>query len=242
MKTKVCSKCFVKKEVVEFKSKHNQCKCCVYEYQKEYYKQKRKENHEWVEKEKQRRKIYYEKNKDLELLRRKIYYENNKEKIKEYSVYWRTENKEYSKNYRKLNRDKINKQVKTYRELNKEKINLRNVAYNKKRLQTDELYKLCKTLRRRIRFEIKRKGYVKDTRTTDILGCTIEEVKTHLEQQFKKGMNWANHGDWHIDHIIPLSSAKDKVEILKLCHYTNLQPLWANENLQKGSKLNYAND
>ena len=50
-------------------------------------------------------------------------------------------------------------------------------------------------------------------------------------------MSWDNHGEWHIDHIIPLSSAKDEYEFFKLCHYTNLQPLWANENYKKGKKI-----
>jgi len=57
-----------------------------------------------------------------------------------------------------------------------------------------------------------------------------------LEHQFKEGMNWDNQGKWHIDHIIPLSSGNTEEEIIKLCHYTNLQPLWAIDNMKKGSK------
>jgi hypothetical protein len=82
-------------------------------------------------------------------------------------------------------------------------------------------------------------GYKKTTKTFSILGAEYEIVKLHLENQFKNGMTWENHGEWHIDHIIPMSSAKNEDELYKLNHYTNLQPLWAKENLQKGAKLNY---
>ena len=67
-------------------------------------------------------------------------------------------------------------------------------------------------------------------------GCSFEELKTHLEIQFKEGMCWENHGKWHIDHKIPLSWAKTEEELKQLCKYTNLQPLWAEDNL---SKKNY---
>jgi hypothetical protein len=72
-----------------------------------------------------------------------------------------------------------------------------------------------------------------------MIGCTPQFLKEHLEKQFKDGMNWENYGlyGWHIDHIIPLSSAEDEDGVYKLCHYTNLQPLWAKENLSKGSKI-----
>jgi hypothetical protein len=58
-----------------------------------------------------------------------------------------------------------------------------------------------------------------------------------MESLFKEGMTWDNHGEWHIDHIIPISSGKTEDEVVKLCHYTNLQPLWKTENLLKGDKL-----
>jgi hypothetical protein len=64
-----------------------------------------------------------------------------------------------------------------------------------------------------------------------------EFLKKHLEIQFIEGMSWENQGKWHIDHKIPLSSAKTEEEVYKLCHYTNLQPLWAEDNLKKGSKI-----
>jgi hypothetical protein len=69
--------------------------------------------------------------------------------------------------------------------------------------------------------------------------CSLEELKSHLEKQFKQGMTWSNHSlkGWHVDHIIPLSSAKSIKELEKLSHYTNLQPLWAKEINAREIKL-----
>lgn len=76
-------------------------------------------------------------------------------------------------------------------------------------------------------------------KTFDIVGCSPNYLREHIEKQFLEGMNWENYGfyGWHIDHKIPLSSAKNEEEILKLFHYTNLQPLWAEENLRKNKKI-----
>jgi len=73
--------------------------------------------------------------------------------------------------------------------------------------------------------------------TEEILGCTWEFFRDYIEQQFTEGMTWDNYGDWHLDHIIPLSSAKTDKEVYRLNHYTNLQPLWAEENLKKSDKI-----
>ena len=71
----------------------------------------------------------------------------------------------------------------------------------------------------------------------DLLGCTWEELKKHMESQFTNGMSWDNRGEWHVDHIIPLSTGKTIDEVKRLCHYSNLQPLWAVDNLKKGAKI-----
>ena len=88
----------------------------------------------------------------------------------------------------------------------------------------------------RIRIFMKSKNITKKNKTFEIVGCTPEELKKHLENQFTDGMSWENHGliGWHIDHIIPLSSAKNEDDIIKLCHYMNLQPLWSLDNIKKG--------
>lgn len=96
---------------------------------------------------------------------------------------------------------------------------------------------LSRRVRRRINEAFKRRGYVINGRTTQIIGCQIKELKNHLESQFKDGMSWENKSDWHIDHVIPLSFAKDEKHLRWLCHYTNLQPLWAHDNLSKANKM-----
>lgn len=89
---------------------------------------------------------------------------------------------------------------------------------------------------------IKRSAFGRKSKgTSEILGESFEVVKKHIERQFQKGMTWENHGvgidKWNIDHKIPLSSAKTEQDLLILCHYTNLQPLWAKDNLRKYNKI-----
>ena len=76
----------------------------------------------------------------------------------------------------------------------------------------------------------------KNSKTQEILGCTLDEFINHLQSQFTEGMTLKNHGEWHLDHKIPISSAKNEKDIIRLNHYTNFQPLWAKENLRKGDK------
>ena len=84
------------------------------------------------------------------------------------------------------------------------------------------------------------KGAVKAGSSVQDLGCTVEELKAHIESQFKDGMTWSNHGvdGWHIDHIVPLASfdLTNRDQFLKAVNYTNLQPLWAFDNLSKGAR------
>lgn len=96
--------------------------------------------------------------------------------------------------------------------------------------------KLGTLLRRRLLCALKRKKWNKDCKFTKIIGCSLDKLKHHLEKQFKPRMTWENHSlkGWHIDHIIPLNTAKTKKQLYKLSHYSNLQPLWAKENLSKG--------
>jgi hypothetical protein len=84
---------------------------------------------------------------------------------------------------------------------------------------------------------IKGKGYTKKSKTNEILGCSFKEFKQHLELQFTEGMTWNNAGKWHLDHIYPVSLSKDENELIKLNHYTNFQPLWAEDNIRKGNKI-----
>lgn len=81
------------------------------------------------------------------------------------------------------------------------------------------------------------KGYTKRKSTTSIIGCTIEELKLHLESQFLSGMSWDNRELWHIDHIVPIKFAICEQEVILLNHYSNLRPLWKNLNQTKAGTL-----
>jgi hypothetical protein len=101
----------------------------------------------------------------------------------------------------------------------------------------DPVFKLKRKMRHSLRGSFKRKGQNKNTQSQQILGADWEIVKKHFESLFTEGMTWDNMGEWHIDHIIPLSTAKLEEEILNLCNYKNLQPLWAKDNLEKSDKI-----
>lgn len=120
---------------------------------------------------------------------------------------------------------------------NKAPITKRTSQRHIERRKEDPLYKLADTLRTRTAKALKRQSFKKTTKFSQYIGCTLEELKFHLEKQFQSGMTWDNHGKWHIDHIIPLSSAKTEEEMYKLLYYTNLQPLWALDNIKKGAKI-----
>lgn len=107
----------------------------------------------------------------------------------------------------------------------------------RKRLKEDALYKLKCNIRNLIRMSFKNLGHNKKSKTFKILGCTSQEFYCHIESQFLDGMSWDNRRLWHIDHIIPISSAKTEEDIIKLNHYTNLRPLWAIDNIRKSNKL-----
>lgn len=111
-------------------------------------------------------------------------------------------------------------------------------AIKAERRQNIPLVALADSIRSRVHAAFKYRGYTKRSRTFIYLGATFKEVKQYLEARFTEGMSWSNYGDWHIDHIKPLISATNIEELEQLCHYTNLQPLWAIDNLKKGSKYN----
>jgi hypothetical protein len=139
------------------------------------------------------------------------------------------------KNNRIKNPEKFKEKRRKYYENNKDK----NLAYFIKKRNTDEIFKLKDNVRRRMNIFLSTNNMGKKNSTFDIIGCSPEYLREHLEKQFSDGMSWENYGfyGWHIDHKIPLSSAKTEQEVYNLCHYTNLQPLWAKDNLSKGGKI-----
>lgn len=160
--------------------------------------------------------------------RKKQYVKNNPEKHAQSQHKWylknTAEHRAYGKNYYNNNKNRI-----------RDKARIR----EQERREEDLVFRIKKALRGRLRSAIK--GRQKRGSAVKDLGCSIDEVIQYLESKFLPGMsweNWALHG-WHIDHIIPLSrfNLTDPDEVKRACHYTNLQPLWAFENLSKGAKL-----
>lgn len=154
---------------------------------------------------------------------KKRYYEKNKENIKLKRKIYVKDNPEKIKLYHRENREHINK-------------------YLSDKMKIDVNFKLNRRLRTRLYNALKNNhktgSAIKD------LGCTIEELKRHLESGFQPGMTWDNYGfyGWHIDHIVPLANfnLSDREQLLKVCHYTNLQPLWAEDNLRKSDGVKVA--
>ena len=145
----------------------------------------------------------------------------------------------YNRNLYKDHKDKLKLQRRVYRETNKEKVRLQERMRDGKKRQTNINYKLSKGLRTRLWSAIK--DNQKTGSAVKDLGCSIDELKSYLEFKFLPDMSWDNYGQygWHIDHIKPLSSFNltDRKQLLEACHYTNLQPLWAKDNLSKSDKI-----
>lgn len=149
------------------------------------------------------------------------YQKDNKDKNLEHQTKFRKNNPEYDK-------------------LRRERFKLKNgTSYWVIRKESDIIYKFSNYFRSRTSKLVKNKKWKKKSKFIDYIGCDSETLINHLESKFQSGMTWENHSinGWHIDHIIPLSSAKTEEELYKLCHYTNLQPLWAHDNIKKSDKF-----
>lgn len=160
-------------------------------------------------------------------------YKRNKRKTDEKYI---NNDKLYQKKYVESGR-RYETSKKRYQE-KKDEIVKKSVLYNKKRYHNDPYYKIAISLRTRINKVLRQKGADKTNKFYNYLGCTKEFFIKYFEAKFKEGMTWDNHGKWHIDHIKPCASFNllDEEEQKKCFHYTNLQPLWAHENLRKGCK------
>jgi hypothetical protein len=216
---KKCTSCNVEKQLDDFhickKGKYgrkSKCKECIKEITKDFYQ------------------------KNIE------YYKNyrlfNSKEINERKKNWVKQNidrvKQNQSRWKKSNKDKIHE----WKSLNSEKLKEYNKNYTKERRNSDNLFKLSSNIRNRLRIYLKSKNLTRKNKTFEIVGLSPEKLQEYLEKKFIDGMSWDKLGvEIHIDHIIPLSSAENENEIYKLCHYTNLQPLWAKDNLSKNNKL-----
>lgn len=176
----------------------------------------------------------------ISILSRKKY-ERDREKLKQKSKENRMKNPNYNKEYYCKNLDYF----KTYND---------NTAEKRKQWQKDNMNRIQETrrirweknpelkLKARLRsyywFHLKKSKTGKTNSSIKLLGCSIQDFKSYLENKFQIGMSWDNHGEWHLDHIKPCASfdISDPVQLGECFHYTNFQPLWAKDNLQKGKK------
>lgn len=222
---KTCNKCNEEKELTEFNKKKsskdgymNKCKSCVTKYNKLYYSNN-------IEIFKERNIIYTINNKNNISISKKKYYLENKDTILE-----------ERKNYYLNNKDIIKIKDKNYVENNRQKINKYNCNYIKNKKDKDKLFKLTTNIRSLIYKCFKNLNVNKNSKTESIIGCDFIFFRKYIESKFKNDMTWENYGDWHLDHIIPISYALNEEQLYKLNHYTNFQPLWEIDNCSKGNR------
>jgi hypothetical protein len=249
---RVCKKCNNSKESEEFYTL-NVCKVCR-RIQREQYKlthskEEIDRNSNWYIRNSYRLKESYLLNKDEISQKSKVDYHSNKElyRLKNREKYLKAKDLRQQDPLRQAayhakKHANHNRRIAVMSEVESA---IRRKKHSEKELQrhhrlyySDINYKLRKQLRLRLNQAIKNNQKV-GSAISD-LGCSIDELKLYLESRFLPGMTWANnslHG-WHIDHIKPLSSfdLSDPNQFKQACHYTNLQPLWAVDNLRKGSK------
>lgn len=146
-----------------------------------------------------------------------------------------------SKKWRDVNKRYIYEKNQEYMQNNKESIRANKRKYQKNKRKSNPLFKLSSNIRRTLLLCLKNKNFEKNSSTLEILGCTFEEFKQHIESQFENWMTWDNYGDicekglyyncsWDLDHIIPISYATTEEEVYLLNHWSNFQPLCSKVN------------
>lgn len=225
---KLCIKCNIEKENF-YTENSNICKDCKKEYSKKYYVTNNEQVKEYRSKNSEKIKEY-----NIKYLKNNR--ENNSENLSRYRKEYRENNidkfLEIEKEYRENNKDYRKKYDKEYREKNKEILNFK----RKEKIKNNTLFKSKEKIRILIANSIKKMGYSKNSRTHEILGCSFEYFKEYIESLFTDGMSWENHGEWHLDHKIPISWSQTEGDLIRLNHYTNFQPLWKQDNLSKGHR------
>lgn len=186
---------------------------------------------------KARKHAYYLENKQQISQKRREQYQNKKHLLLEKAEKARKENPEYFKKRRAeqylKNKQRERLKSKEWNRNNKHRVS----EYVKNRRKNNPEVKMAQVLRNATRRAFKKINADKPNKTLKLLGCNVGEFIAYFEKLFSPGMTWENHGKWHIDHKVPLSAVKTKEEMIKLCHYTNLQPLWAADNIKKGDKV-----
>lgn len=189
----------------------------------------------------------YQRNKEKTLARHKLYRMANPEKFALYSKRWRERNREKSRQVVRESskkrrsipeiREKMNNSCAKWHQENPEYGREYRREWTKKRSIEYPLFRLKRNLSGVVRHAFKSKGIKKKSKCFSLVGCVGEKLKLYIEKKFEPGMTWDNYGkEWHIDHGIPLSWAKNEFELKSFCHFTNLSPMWASENIKKGNR------
>jgi len=243
---KICSIC--KEEFIPNSNSQIHCKLCkkifYLKYQKEYHKKHKLApkikicvicGKEFIKNSNQiccSEECSQELRKQYARQYRKEYYKTHKVELNNKKSIW-------NKQYREQNKEKVAIYMKNYYLKNKEEISKYKTEYQRNRCRNDVSYRLKKNLRKRVWDALKENA--KSEITMKLIGCSINFLKQHLESQFKNGMFWNNYGKqgWEVDHIIPCArfDLTKPEEQGKCFHYTNLQPLWADENSSKRDTL-----
>lgn len=214
----------------------------VKEWEKEYSLREVEKIKEW------KREFPLIKNRDLKLLREEYRIKELKKirrKQKEYLLKADKSIEEWVRNYPLRENSEITgyyfrEAAKIRKEQEKREYYLREDVKKrrKERMETDVVYALKMRLRVNISSSFNRRGHKKfSMRTEEIVGIDFEGFKAYIESKFRDGMSWENRSEWHLDHIIPISLAETEEDVIRLCHYTNYQPLWAIDNIRKGNKI-----
>lgn len=167
-------------------------------------------------------------------------YWRRRDQVLQRAVTWQKVNREKRNARERRRRESNGKKFRDYfsqwRDENREKLRAYFRDYSREQLQSNEGYRIAKASRLRIYSALR--GKVKSARTAELLGCTVPELRAHLEVQFTPGMTWENYGSWHVDHKRPCASfdLSDPAQQRECFHFTNLQPLWALDNIRKGAK------
>lgn len=251
MSTKVCIKCNQEKPLSDF-NKHvrmkdgirNSCRICDYISKKEW----KKNNKDKVREEKrryiERRKNVIKEKKPPAQWERKICNGCNVEKNRD-EYYFHSGG--ICKECEKLRQKRYRQNNPTQRKITKKKWNKNNPELYKKfkkeskkrKKQRDPVYRAILSIRARLSNFINKNHLHKSKKFKDIIGIDYDGFKDYIESQFLEGMSWDNRSidGWHLDHIIPISSAKTIEDVERLNHYTNFQPLWAEDNMKKGDMI-----
>lgn len=264
--TKLCTKCNKLRPLNDFfkrtrsKDGHTTwCKECYKQYNANWYTaniDRAKETHAKYNANnyrKNRERALAYKNSERGKQKRKEYYESHKEEIREYHRQYREKNinriRERKRAYYHANKDKaaiwkrrykdshkeqLSEAAKKYRQEHKKELNDKHIE----RLHTDPLFKLKERIRFNVRDSLRRKGHNKTCKTADIVGCDLDSLCNYLFKTWEEnyGHQW-NGEPYHIDHIIPLATATTEEEVIRLCHYTNLQLLKPEDNMAKSDNL-----